>query len=53
MYTGRLIDELIQSVQRAEVEAHINREEELIEQFLHARADLLDASYIHVHAGAA
>jgi len=52
MYTGRLIDELIQSVQRAEVEAHINREEELIEQFLH-HADLLDASYIHVHAGVA
>ena len=52
MYTGRLIDELIQSVQRAEVEAHINREEELIEQFLH-HANLLDASYIHVHAGVA
>ena len=52
MYTGKLIDELIQSVQRAEVEAHINREEELIEQFLQ-HAQLHDASYIHVHAGVA
>ena len=52
MYTGKLIDELIKSVQRAEVEAHINREEELIEQFL-CYANLHDASYIHVHAGVA
>ena len=53
MYTGRLIEELIESVQRAEAEAHATREEELIEQFLHAHAETLNASFIHVHAGVA
>jgi hypothetical protein len=53
MYTGKLIDELIKSVQRAEEEACISREEELIEQFLHAHAETLNASFVHVHAGVA
>ena len=43
MYTGRLIDELIESVQRAEEDAQIHREEELIHELLHAH--MLDASY--------
>ena len=49
MYTGRIIDELIESVQRAEQDAHINRDEELVQQFLHAH--MLDASYNLDHAG--
>lgn len=53
MYTGRIIDDLIQSVQRAEEDAQPHREEEMIEQFLHAHLDSIDASYIHVHAGVA
>jgi hypothetical protein len=48
MYTGRLIDELIESVQRAEQDAHIHRDEELM-QFLHAQ--MLDASYTPEYAG--
>ena len=51
MYTGRLIDELIESVQRAEIDAHIFREEEPTEAFL--AAHLLDASYGHEYAGVA
>lgn len=43
MYTGRLIDELIERVQRAEEDAQIHRDEELIQQFL--QAHMLDASY--------
>lgn len=53
MYTGKLIDELIESVQRAEEDARVTREDELIEQFVHAHAGMLDASFIHVHAGVA
>jgi hypothetical protein len=49
MYTGRLIDELILSVQRAEEDAHIHRDEEMIEQFLHAQ--MLDASYTPEYVG--
>ena len=51
MYTGRLIDELIQSVQRAEEDALIHRDEELVHQFLHAQ--MLDASYTPEHLGVA
>jgi hypothetical protein len=51
MYTGRLIDELIEKVQRAEEDAHIRRDEELIQQFLHAH--MLDASYTFDHVGVA
>jgi hypothetical protein len=51
MYTGRLIDELIESVQRAESDAHIYRDEELIAEFMHSH--MLDASYIANHVGAA
>jgi len=50
MYTGRLIDELIESVQRAEIEAHIYRDEEPTEAFLAAH---LLASYGHEYAGVA
>ena len=49
MYTGRLIDELIESVQRAEEDAHIHRDEELMQQFLHAQ--MFDASYTPEYAG--
>ena len=51
MYTGRLIDELIESVQRAELDAHINREEEQVEEFF--AAQMLEASYNHEYAGVA
>lgn len=51
MYTGRLIDELIESVQRAEEEARIYRDEELIQQFLESH--MLDASYITNYVGVA
>ena len=51
MYTGRLIDELIESVQRAEVDAHIHRDDEMMENFL--QAHMLDASYSHEYAGVA
>jgi len=51
MYTGRLIDELIESVQRAEIDAHIYRDEEPTEAFL--AAQFLDASYGHEYAGVA
>jgi len=43
MYTGRLIDELIESVQRAEEDAQIQREEELIQELV--QAHMLDASF--------
>ena len=43
MYTGRLIDELIERVQRAEEDAHIHRDEELIQELL--QAHMLDAAY--------
>jgi len=43
MYSGRLIDDLIESVQRAEEDAHIHREEDLIQELL--QAHMLDASY--------
>jgi hypothetical protein len=36
MYTGRMIDELIQSVERVEVDAQHRREDELFQQLLHA-----------------
>ena len=51
MYTGRLIDELIESVQRAELDAHIYREEELVENFI--AAHMLEASFDHQYAGVA
>ena len=52
MYTGRLIDELIESVQRAEEDAHIHRDDdELIREFM--LAHMLDASYIADHVGVA
>jgi dihydrofolate reductase len=51
MYTGKLIDELIQSVQRAEEDARIYRDEELIQQFLDTH--VLDASYITNYVGVA
>ena len=51
MYSGRLIDELIESVERAEADAHIHRDEELIHQFLEAH--MLDASYITNYVGVA
>ena len=51
MYTGRLIDELIESVQRAEVDARIYRDEEIIHQFLEAH--MFDASYIANYVGVA
>ena len=51
MYTGKLIDELIESVQRAEVDARIYRDEELIEEFVHAH--MLDASFNLDHVGVA
>lgn len=51
MYTGRLIDELIESVQRAEIDAHIYREEELVEEFF--AAHMLEASFHHEYAGVA
>lgn len=51
MYTGRLIDELIESVQRAEEEARIYRDEELIQQFLETH--MLDTSYITNYVGVA
>ena len=51
MYTGRLIDELIESVQRAEIDAHIYRDEELAEEFF--AAQMLDTSYSHEYAGVA
>jgi hypothetical protein len=38
MYTGRLIDELIESVQRVETDAHIFRDDELMSDLiLHER----------------
>jgi hypothetical protein len=43
MYTGRLIDELIESVQRAEEDAQIHREEELIQELL--QAHMLNPSF--------
>lgn len=43
MYTGRLIDELIESVQRAELHAHIEREEIVSEDL--APAYMLEAPY--------
>ena len=51
MYTGKLIDELIESVQRAEEDAHIYRDEELIEEFAHAH--MLSASFELNHVGVA
>ncbi len=51
MYTGKLIDELIQSVQRAEEDAHIYRDEELIQQFIETH--MLDASYVTSYVGVA
>ena len=51
MYTGRLIDELIESVQRAEEDAHIHRDEDIIREFMHAH--MLDASYIADYIGVA
>ncbi|HKR31002.1 MAG TPA: hypothetical protein VJT08_11015 [Terriglobales bacterium] len=51
MYTGRLIDELIESVQRAEIDAHIYREEQLVEDFI--AAQMLEASFHHQYAGVA
>jgi hypothetical protein len=51
MYTGKLIDELIHSVQRAEEDARIYRDEELIQQFRDTH--MLDASYITNHVGVA
>jgi hypothetical protein len=51
MYSGKLIDELIQSVQRVEEEAHIYRDEELIQQFL--QTHMLDADYITNYVGVA
>ena len=51
MYTGRLIDELIESVQRAEIDAHIYREEEQVEEFI--AAHMLEASFNHSYAGVA
>jgi dihydrofolate reductase len=51
MYTGKLIDELIERVQRAEEDARIYRDEELIQQFLETH--MLDASYITNHVGVA
>ena len=51
MYTGRLIDELIESVQRAEIDAHIYREEEPVENFI--AAHMLEASFHHQYAGVA
>ena len=51
MYSGRLIDELIESVQRAEEDSHIHRDEELIQQFLDTH--LLDASYMTNYVGVA
>ena len=51
MYTGRLIDELIESVERAEVGAHVHSDVEITEDFL--LAQMLDASYNHEYAGVA
>ncbi len=51
MYTGTLIDDLIESVQRVEADAHICRDEELIEEFMHTH--MLDASYMTNHVGVA
>jgi hypothetical protein len=51
MYTGKLIDELIERVQRAEEDAHIYRDDELIAEFLHAH--VLDASLNLDHVGVA
>ena len=51
MYTGRLIDGLIESVQRAEVDAHIHRDDEMMENFL--QAHMLDASLNLDHVGVA
>ena len=51
MYTGRLIDELIESVQRAEIDAHIYREEETVDEFI--AAHMLEASVAHQYAGVA
>jgi hypothetical protein len=51
MYTGRLIDELIASVQRAEADAQVQRDEELIEQFLESH--MIDASYVANYVGVA
>lgn len=36
MYTGRMIDELIQSVERVEVDAQQKREDEVFQQLFHA-----------------
>jgi len=46
-----MIDDLIESVQRAEVDAHIYRDDELMEEFLSAH--MLEASYSHEFAGVA
>jgi hypothetical protein len=51
MYTGRMIDELIESVQRAEVDAHIHRDDELTEEF--SLAHVFQASYTHEFVGVA
>jgi ribosomal protein S24E len=51
MYTGKMIDYLIESVQRAEIDAHIYRDDELMEEFLPAH--MLEASYGHEFAGVA
>ena len=51
MYSGRMIDELIESVQRAEEDAHIYRDEELVEEFVHAH--MFEASFEFNHVGVA
>jgi hypothetical protein len=51
MYTGRLIDELIESVERAEFGADVPLNDEITEGFV--LASVLDASYTHEYAGVA
>jgi hypothetical protein len=51
MYTGRLIDELIESVERVEFGADVHLSDEITEDFV--LASMLDASYNREYAGVA
>ena len=51
MYTGRLIDDLIDSVLRAEADARVQRDEEIIQEFLETH--MIDASQVTSYVGVA
>ena len=51
MYTGRLIDDLIESVLRAEADARVLRDEEIIQEFLETH--MFDAAQLTSYVGVA